>query len=234
MCPCQLERRVREDTERQNEDQDRQRYRLFGSLLTRIQTNLFGANLNRRARARNRNKEKRCSYSKLTQSEDTLPPPIYRPSHQEQVQEQMVTPMSEMSSTASDSSVAPRLARLPRPLVVSLREEDYDWGDEELTCNVCDRSFPTPWDLESHMIKRRHWGCTICETLFNSVMELEHHKEEQGHWSDEEEDSDSDDDVEDDTDYEDMNGNQAVSLVYEEETMFGAEIEERILLCNQY
>ena len=39
-----------------------------------------------------------------------------------------------------------------------VREEDYDWGDEELTCNVCDRSFLTPWDLDNHMIKRRHWG----------------------------------------------------------------------------
>ena len=38
------------------------------------------------------------------------------------------------------------------------REEDYDWGEEELTCNVCDRSFLTPWDLDNHMIKRRHWG----------------------------------------------------------------------------
>merc|ERR1712059_202136 len=115
------------------------------------------------------------------------------------------------------------------PVVVSLREEDYGWGDEEVTCNVCDRAFPTPWDLENHMIKRRHWGCTICERLFNSVMELEYHKEEEGHWSDDEEDTDSDGD----SDLEDMNGNQPVNLVYEEETVFGAEIEERILLCSQ-
>jgi hypothetical protein len=57
-------------------------------------------------------------------------------------------------------------------------------------------------------------------------MELEHHKEEHGHWSDEEA-SDSEEDL------EDVNGNRAVILVYEEETMFGAGVEERILLCSQ-
>ena len=70
--------------------------------------------------------------------------------------------------------------------------------------------------------------CSTCESLFNTVMELEHHKEEHGHWSSEEEDSeDSEEEL------EDLNGNPAVTLVYEEETVFGAEVEERILLCSQ-
>lgn len=59
-------------------------------------------------------------------------------------------------------------------------------------------------------------------------MELEHHKEEHGHWSDEEEESE-----EEEEEMEDLNGNQQVNLVYEEETIFGPEVEKRILLCSQ-
>ena len=61
-------------------------------------------------------------------------------------------------------------------LPVSLREEDCDWDDEDLTCSVCDRSFPTPVHLQAHMIKHRHWLCSHCEQLFNSSCELEYHK----------------------------------------------------------
>ena len=57
-------------------------------------------------------------------------------------------------------------------------------------------------------------------------MELEHHKEEHGHWSD-------DDDEESEEEMDDFNGNPQVNLVYEEETIFGPEVEERILLCSQ-
>ena len=67
----------------------------------------------------------------------------------------------------------------------------------------------------------------MCETLYNSVMELEHHKEAHGHWSDEEDSEEGEEEL------EDWNGNQAVTRVYEEETVFGPEIEERILLCSQ-
>ena len=70
--------------------------------------------------------------------------------------------------------------------------------------------------------------CSACEKLFNTVMELEHHKEEHGHWSDEEEESE-----EEEEEMEDLNGNQQVNLVYEEETIFGPEVEKRILLCSQ-
>ena len=55
-------------------------------------------------------------------------------------------------------------------------------------------------------------------------MELEHHKEEHDHWSDEEA-SDSEEEI------EDVNGNRAVILVYEEETMFGAGVEERAFVA---
>ena len=61
-------------------------------------------------------------------------------------------------------------------LPVSLKEEDCDWDDEDVTCNVCDRSFPTPVHLQAHMIKHRHWLCSHCEELFNSSCELEYHK----------------------------------------------------------
>ena len=48
--------------------------------------------------------------------------------------------------------------------------------DEDVTCAVCDRSFPTPVHLEAHMVKHRHWLCSTCDTLFNSVVQLEYHK----------------------------------------------------------
>ena len=33
--------------------------------------------------------------------------------------------------------------------------------DEDVTCNVCDRSFPLPKDLRKHKIKKRHWGWVL-------------------------------------------------------------------------
>ena len=33
--------------------------------------------------------------------------------------------------------------------------------DEELTCNVCDRAFSSPRQLEYHQQKKRHWGYVI-------------------------------------------------------------------------
>jgi len=98
------------------------------------------------------------------------------------------------SDLASTGSVATTPA-------LSLEEEDYDWDEEELTCNVCDRSFETPRQLERHQARKRHWGCDACDTLFNSVLELEEHKEEMEHWSDDEYESDGEE--EDDEDEED-------------------------------
>ena len=52
--------------------------------------------------------------------------------------------------------------------VILIRDGDIkvDWDDgiflfaddESLTCNVCDRSFETPRQLERHQIRKRHWG----------------------------------------------------------------------------
>ncbi|CAF4899586.1 unnamed protein product [Pieris macdunnoughi] len=56
--------------------------------------------------------------------------------------------------------------------------------DEALTCNVCDRSFPSRRLLSDHQQKKRHFGCSSCDSLFPSLMALEHHKEEFQHWSD--------------------------------------------------
>ncbi|XP_021188714.3 uncharacterized protein LOC110375067 [Helicoverpa armigera] len=61
--------------------------------------------------------------------------------------------------------------------------DDTDY-DEALTCNVCDRSFPTRRQLGDHQQKKRHFGCSACDSLFPSLMALEHHKEEFQHWSD--------------------------------------------------
>ncbi|XP_028044286.1 uncharacterized protein LOC114253557 [Bombyx mandarina] len=69
------------------------------------------------------------------------------------------------------------------------RRANYDFSDdsdydEALTCNVCDRSFPTRRQLSDHQQKKRHFGCSACDSLFPSLMALEHHKEEFQHWSD--------------------------------------------------
>ncbi|CAH2241357.1 jg15557 [Pararge aegeria aegeria] len=63
-------------------------------------------------------------------------------------------------------------------------EEDDNFRDEALTCNVCDRSFSTRRQLSDHQQKKRHFGCGACDSLFPSLMALEHHKEEFQHWSD--------------------------------------------------
>ncbi|XP_045496181.1 uncharacterized protein LOC123694730 [Colias croceus] len=78
--------------------------------------------------------------------------------------------------------------------------DDTDY-DEALTCNVCDRSFPTRRQLSDHQQKKRHFGCSSCDSLFPSLMALEHHKEEFQHWSDSccsRSDSDESDDCRDD------------------------------------
>jgi len=96
--------------------------------------------------------------------------------------------------SSSDLASSGSIATTP---ALSLEEEDYDWDEEELTCNVCDRSFETPRQLERHQARKRHWGCDACDTLFNSVLELEEHKEEMEHWSDDEYESDGDDEEDD-------------------------------------
>ena len=91
-----------------------------------------------------------------------------------------MSPYSESSSASYSSSLQQSLqlqvslreeddntSCLQQPLQVSLREEDYDWGEEELTCNVCDRAFLTPWHLENHMIKRRHWGSVKKQSVYS-------------------------------------------------------------------
>ncbi|XP_069949568.1 GATA zinc finger domain-containing protein 17-like [Cherax quadricarinatus] len=64
-------------------------------------------------------------------------------------------------------------------------DEDSDDDDDEiLTCNVCDRVFPTPSLLASHQTRKRHYGCSTCESVFPTPVFLEAHKEETSHWSD--------------------------------------------------
>ncbi|XP_015921424.1 uncharacterized protein [Parasteatoda tepidariorum] len=69
-------------------------------------------------------------------------------------------------------------------------ERDYFGGftdtdeDEELTCNVCERSFNSVRKLEQHQQRKRHYGCSICDSIFPGLMALELHKETLDHWSD--------------------------------------------------
>ena len=89
---------------------------------------------------------------------------------------QDITSTSSTSTTTSSYSYRIPDYEFSLQLPASLREEDCDWDDEDVTCNVCDRSFPTPVHLQAHMIKHRHWLCSQCEQLFNSSCELEYHK----------------------------------------------------------
>ncbi|XP_035212041.1 uncharacterized protein LOC118186123, partial [Stegodyphus dumicola] len=83
---------------------------------------------------------------------------------------------------------------------------DTDDEDEELTCNVCERSFNTVRRLEQHQQRKRHYGCSICDSIFPGLMALELHKETLDHWSDyelrvkkvqeDERESDSEDELE--------------------------------------
>ena len=133
-------------------------------------------------------------------------------------------------------------------LPVSLREEDCDWDDEDVTCPVCDRSFPTPVHLQSHMIKHRHWLCSHCEQLFNSSCELEYHKVRRslslchlttlyfvfqdclGHWSDDYETDDSQE-LDNQTD---LGSDTITHNIIEQETAFGPNVDKNILLCHQF
>ncbi|KAL1414284.1 hypothetical protein MTO96_030519 [Rhipicephalus appendiculatus] len=57
------------------------------------------------------------------------------------------------------------------------RAEDED---ECLTCNVCERSFPSARRLSQHQQRKRHFGCPVCEALFPSLSALEQHRETLG------------------------------------------------------
>jgi len=111
-------------------------------------------------------------------------------------------PLSQMSNGVNQNQ-----------LVGCKRSSDFfeclsqgSWDDEDVTCNVCDRAFLTPWHLERHRRKKRHWGCDVCDSLFTSLWHLESHKAEFDHWSYDEcddcsDDSDGDDCSEDWTDF---------------------------------
>ncbi|KAH7944362.1 hypothetical protein HPB52_018677 [Rhipicephalus sanguineus] len=43
-------------------------------------------------------------------------------------------------------------------------EEEDD--DECLTCNVCERSFPSARRLSRHQQRKRHFGCPVCDAIF--------------------------------------------------------------------
>ncbi|XP_075724891.1 uncharacterized protein LOC142767313 [Rhipicephalus microplus] len=66
-------------------------------------------------------------------------------------------------------------------------DDEYEDEDECLTCNVCERPFPSARRLSQHQQRKRHFGCPVCEALFPSLSALEEHKETLEHWSDDEE-----------------------------------------------
>ena len=134
--------------ERREREQESNLEREGGTRLLDSLLNLFRSNLNMVARAPSRRK-RGATYSTLPQQAEEQG----RKEEAEQPEQEPSSPGSSLSSHTTTSSYQPALERL-----ALLREEDFDWGEEELTCNVCDRSFDTPWHLESHMVKRRHWG----------------------------------------------------------------------------
>ncbi|XP_037523156.1 zinc finger Ran-binding domain-containing protein 2 [Rhipicephalus sanguineus] len=49
-------------------------------------------------------------------------------------------------------------------------EDEYDYEEEDddecLTCNVCERSFPSARRLSRHQQRKRHFGCPVCDAIF--------------------------------------------------------------------
>ncbi|KAB7499564.1 hypothetical protein Anas_02775 [Armadillidium nasatum] len=87
--------------------------------------------------------------------------------------------------------------------------DDSDADDEDLTCNVCDRSYPTMQQLVSHQMRRRHYGCSICEDIFPTYMALEYHKriyshlsEDEDYYDEEEEEEEEEEDEEEEDEEE--------------------------------
>lgn len=126
-------------------------------------------------------------------------------------------------------------------------KEENILDDEDVTCNVCDRSFPTPVHLDAHMVKYRHWLCNTCDKLFNSIIQLEYHKvcrrlnnlfsglyldlqDSYGHWSDEYE-TDTDDS---DDDFNYFDNQDITHAIIEQETAFGPNGDKNILMCHQF
>lgn len=114
---------------------------------------------------------------------------------------------------------------------LTLQEEDCDWDDEDVTCNVCDRSFPTPVHLDAHMVKYRHWLCNNCDKLFNSLIQLEYHKDTHGHWSDEYEIDSEDSDIDD---INCVDSKTITHAIIEQETAFSCHGDKNILMCHQF
>ncbi|XP_077285377.1 uncharacterized protein LOC143910671 [Arctopsyche grandis] len=123
-----------------------------------------------------------------------------RVSRKKEVEPDEVQNHTDMLNNNQSTNPTSKSCRRTRHYSREIVNDDSDY-DEALTCNVCDRSFPTQRQLESHQQKKRHFGCSTCDSLYLSLMALEHHKEEFQHWSDEEEycsvgyDSDSSEDT---------------------------------------
>ncbi|KAL1414290.1 hypothetical protein MTO96_030525 [Rhipicephalus appendiculatus] len=88
-----------------------------------------------------------------------------------------------MESHLCDLSLTPSLS-----FCYAEYEEEDD--DECLTCNVCERSFPSARRLSRHQQRKRHFGCPVCDAIFPSPLALENHRGTLEHWS---EDDDEDD-----------------------------------------
>lgn len=72
----------------------------------------------------------------------------------------------------------------------------FIWLDEQLLCNVCDKTFKSGSQLSKHQLERKHFCCSLCDAIFPTLISLEIHKKTLSHWTDEEatDDGSSDDD----------------------------------------
>ncbi|XP_063590340.1 uncharacterized protein LOC134767223 isoform X2 [Penaeus indicus] len=116
---------------------------------------------------------------------------------------ELATPTTDMDVASTGSaSIVESSSDYDHYMSQSESEEsdDDDDDDEALTCNVCDRAFPTSRLLASHQTRKRHYGCSTCENVFPTLMSLEAHKEETNHWSDDDLFIDDEDDDDDDLD----------------------------------
>ncbi|CAL8104455.1 unnamed protein product [Orchesella dallaii] len=61
-------------------------------------------------------------------------------------------------------------------------DDEDDVGEEVLTCEVCERVFPSTKKLADHQIKKRHFGCLQCDSIFSTEKALDFHREQMDHF----------------------------------------------------
>ncbi|XP_050706167.1 uncharacterized protein LOC127007312 [Eriocheir sinensis] len=186
-------------------------------------TNFFSSVINNNILYKDSSRSTKRGYDRLTANEEdangnSSPAPLRHPpasstpatTPSEAGPLTPVTPTTPSTDMDVGSSGSPSLVESSSDFEHYMTQSDSsdsssdEDDDEALTCNVCDRAFPTPRLLASHQTRKRHYGCSTCENVFPTLMSLEAHKEETNHWSDDDLFLDDDDDDDDDDDLDNL------------------------------